>query len=53
MLDEIVSVRLPKSIQTRWNFNIRTINIVHGHKEDLIICMDEVIATTLQTKTIN
>lgn len=53
VLDEIVGVRLPRTVQTRWNFNIRTINTVFEHWEDLIICMDKIIETSLQTKTIN
>ncbi|XP_022171532.1 uncharacterized protein LOC111034562, partial [Myzus persicae] len=53
VLDEVVGVRLPRAVQTRWNFNIRTVNTVFEHREDLIICMDKIIETSLQAKTIN
>lgn len=53
MLDEVVGVRLSRAVQTRCYFNIRTVNTVFEHIEDLKICMDKIIETSLQTKTIN
>ncbi|KAL4126426.1 hypothetical protein QTP88_010648 [Uroleucon formosanum] len=53
VLDEVVGVRMPRVVQTRWNFNSRTVNTVFEHREDLIICMDKIIETSLQAKTIN
>jgi len=53
VLDEGVGVRLPRAVQTRWNFNVRTVNTVFEHREDLIICMDKIIEISLQAKTIN
>jgi len=53
VLDEVVGVRLSKVVKIQWNFNSRTVNTVFEHREDLIICMDKIIETSLQAKTIN
>lgn len=50
VLDEVVGIRLPRVLQT---FNIRTVNTVFEHREDLTICMDKIIEKSLHTKIIN
>ena len=42
VLDDIVQQRLPRLAQTRWMFNIRTVNAVYENKEALIECLDEI-----------
>lgn len=39
VLDEIVKKRLPRSVQTRWNFQSRSVNTVFEYREELIECM--------------
>ncbi|XP_050435438.1 zinc finger MYM-type protein 1-like [Adelges cooleyi] len=53
ILDEIVSTRLPKTVQKRWNFNIQTVNKVYEHRETLIKCMEKIIDVSSQSATIN
>jgi len=53
VLDDIVGSRLPRAVQTRWNFNIRTVNTVYEHRESLIECMDKIVSISLQNSTIN
>jgi hypothetical protein len=53
VLDKVVGVRLPRSVQNRWNYNVRTINTVFEHRKDLIICVEKIIETFLQAKIIN
>ncbi|XP_008188288.1 zinc finger MYM-type protein 1-like [Acyrthosiphon pisum] len=53
VLDDIVGSRLPRAVQTRWNFNIRTVNTVDEHRESLIECMEKIINISLQNSTIN
>jgi len=50
VLDEVVGVRMPRVVQTRWNFNSKTVNTVFEHREDLIICMDKTIETSIKLK---
>uniref|UniRef100_H3ADY7 TTF-type domain-containing protein n=1 Tax=Latimeria chalumnae TaxID=7897 RepID=H3ADY7_LATCH len=38
VLEDIVARRLPRGAATRWNFNIRTVNIIYEHREDLLEC---------------
>ena len=45
VLDSIVQQRLPRLAQTRWMFNIRTVNAVYENKEALIDCLDEICCT--------
>lgn len=53
ILDEIVGARLPKTVQTRWNFNSRTVNMVYEHRETLIECMENIIDVSSQSSSIN
>lgn len=43
ILDEIVKRRLPRSIQTRWNFQSRSVNTVFENREELIECMKAIL----------
>lgn len=38
LLNEIVKTRLPRTITTRWNYNIRTVNVVYENRDKLIEC---------------
>ncbi|CAH1100843.1 unnamed protein product [Psylliodes chrysocephalus] len=42
VLNNIVKKRIPLSATTRWNFNIRTINVVYENRASLIECMHEI-----------
>jgi hypothetical protein len=53
VLDKLVGVRLPRAVQTRWNFNIRTVNIVYEYRDEITECMDKIIESSQQTLTIN
>lgn len=53
VLDEIVKKRLPKTVETRWNFKSRVVNTVYENRELLIECMDKIETTSNQTTTIN
>ncbi|KAK4875694.1 hypothetical protein RN001_012116 [Aquatica leii] len=41
VLDQIVGRKMPRSIPTRWNFNIRTVNIVYEYRDCIIECMEQ------------
>jgi hypothetical protein len=53
ILDEIVGARLPKTVQTRWNFNIGTVNMVYEHRDTLIECTEKNIDASSQSSFIN
>jgi len=53
VLDEIVKKRLPKTVETRWNFHSRVVNTVYENRELIILCMDKIESTSNQTITIN
>lgn len=40
-------------MQTRWNFNIRTVNTVYEHRDNLITCIEKIADTPYQTTIIN
>lgn len=42
ILNKIVNRRIPHGASTRWNFNIRTINVVYENRTSLIECMHEI-----------
>ena len=44
-LDECVARRIPRSVQTRWNFGSRIVSTVFEDKEDLIQCLEKIIFT--------
>ncbi|XP_065070319.1 zinc finger MYM-type protein 1-like [Rhopilema esculentum] len=44
-LDECVARRIPRSVQTRWNFQSRIVSTVFEHKDDLIKCFEMIINT--------
>ena len=41
--DDCVARRIPRSVQTRWNFQSRIISTVFEHKDDLIKCFELII----------
>jgi len=47
VLDDIVGSRLPRAVQTRWNFNIRMVNTLYEHRESLIECMENIVSISL------
>lgn len=49
VLNKIVSRKIPHGSTTRWNFNIRTINVVFENRESLIECMEEIVENFTQT----
>lgn len=53
VLDEIVKKRLPRTVETRWNFKSRVFNTVYEIRELLIECMEKIECTTNQTVSIN
>nr|CAI5833553.1 unnamed protein product [Callosobruchus analis] len=42
VLNRIVGKRIPHGAPTRWNFNIRTVNVVFEHRESILKCMEEI-----------
>ena len=44
-LDDCVARRIPRSVQTRWNFHIRIASTVFDHKDDLRKCFELIINT--------
>ena len=44
-LDECVARRIPRSVQTRWNFRSRIVSTVFEDKEDLIQCLEKIMLT--------
>lgn len=42
ILDKIVSHKIPRSSNTRWNFKSRIVNTVYENQEALIKCMEEI-----------
>ena len=51
VLDEIIGKRLPKTVKTRWNFNIRTVNMVFEHRELLLECFEKILNESKQPGT--
>ena len=43
-LDKCVGKRLPRSVQTRWNFQSRIVATVSQYKDDLIECFKDIIS---------
>ena len=44
-LDECVARRIPRSVQTRWNFQSRIVSTVYRYREDLVNCLKEIIVS--------
>jgi hypothetical protein len=42
VLNRLVGRKIPQGGTTRWNFNIRTINVVFENRDSLIDCMEEI-----------
>lgn len=42
ILNEVVRRKIPHGAPTRWNFNIRMVNVVFEHRDSLIECMEEI-----------
>lgn len=53
VLDEVVKRRLPRGVATRWNFQLRTVNVVHENKQTLIECLEILEESSLQASTVN
>ncbi|XP_050511230.1 uncharacterized protein LOC114344468 isoform X1 [Diabrotica virgifera virgifera] len=53
ILDELVNRRLPKSSQTRWNFQSRSVHTVHENRKDFIAVMDIIQSTSRDLSSIN
>ncbi|CAH0547290.1 unnamed protein product [Brassicogethes aeneus] len=41
VLDQIVGRKMPRSVPTRWNFQIRSVNVVHEYRDSIIECMEQ------------
>ncbi|CAG9832487.1 unnamed protein product [Diabrotica balteata] len=52
ILDEVVGNRVPSASATRWNFKIRTVNMVYENREALVECMERIQSTSRQSGTI-
>lgn len=52
ILDKYVTVRIPRSSNTRWKFNSRTVNTVFEYKDQLIKCFEEFLTLRTTDKTI-
>lgn len=52
ILDKHVNVHIPRSSNTRWNFNIRTVNTVFENKDHLLKCFEELQSLRTSDKTI-
>jgi hypothetical protein len=54
ILKEIVNRKIPSAPTTRWNFNIRTVTVVHTYREQLNECMEHILeSVNLDADTIN
>jgi len=53
VLGKLIGVSLPRAVQTRWNFNIRTVNIVYEYRNEIMECMDKIIESSQRTSIIN
>ena len=51
-LDDCVAIRIPRSVQTRWNFESRIVSTVFEHKDDLKVCFKRIINTWKRTKLV-
>ena len=49
-LDDCVAIRIPRSVQTRWNFESRIVSTVFEHKDDLKVCFKRIINTWKKDK---
>lgn len=45
VLDKVVQRRIPHGAPTRWNFHIRTVNVLFEHRESFLDCMEEIEGT--------
>ncbi|CAH1103534.1 unnamed protein product [Psylliodes chrysocephalus] len=53
ILDEVVNRRLPRSSQTRWNFQSRGVHTVYENRKDLITVVDIIESTSCDSSSIN
>ena len=51
-LDNCVAIRIPRSVQTRWNFECRIVSTVFEHKDDLKECFNRILNTWKRTKLV-
>ena len=50
--DDCVAIRIPRSVQTRWNVKSRIISTVFEHKDDLKECFKKIINTWKRSKLV-
>ena len=51
-LDDCVAIRIPRSVQTRWNLDSRIVSTVFEHKDDLKECCNRIVNTWRRTKLV-
>ena len=51
-LDDCVAIRIPRSVQTRWNFECRIVSTIFEHKDDLKECFNRILNTWKRTKLV-
>ena len=51
-LDNCVAIRIPRSVQTRWNFECRIVSTVFEHKDDFKECFNRIVNTWKRTKLV-
>ena len=49
---EYIAIRIPRSVQTRWNFESRIVSTVVEHKDDLKECSNQIVNTWKRTKLV-
>ena len=49
-LDDCVAIRIPRSVQTRRNFESRIVSTVFEHKDDLKVCFKRIVNTWKKDK---
>ena len=50
--DDYVAIRIPRSVQTRWNFESRIVSTVFEHKDDLKECFNRIVNNWKRTKLV-
>ena len=51
-LDDCAAIRIPRSVQTRWNFESRIVSTVFEHKDGLKECFNRIVNTWKRTKLV-
>ena len=50
-LDDCVAIRIPRFVQTRWNFECRIVYSAFEHEDDLKECFNPIVDTCKKDKT--